>query len=221
MFFSPDGKAYLSTTSGIKDPSVPKVGLALGIYISEIDLETGRTLTRPKLIKTSSHGNGIAEGSHIFIKGDYHYLVTAEGGTFEGHQEWVCRSKEGPLGPWEEGPLDTVNPMVFAWNHPEIRRTGHMDLVDTPDGQWWCVFLASRDHLAGGGFVESQLGRETFLAPVEWVDGWPIVNERKPITVNMESKAELQRLEESFSWSDNFRSKSRHDTFIVSLVTGR
>jgi alpha-N-arabinofuranosidase len=43
--------------------------------------------------------------------------------------------------------------------------------VDTPDGHWWAVYLATR-HANYGHF---SIGRETFLAPVEWRDGWPIV----------------------------------------------
>jgi beta-xylosidase len=48
-----------------------------GIHISEIDLASGRTLTPPVVIRQSHYG--IAEGSHIFRKGEYYYLLTAEG----------------------------------------------------------------------------------------------------------------------------------------------
>ena len=50
--------------------------------------------------------------------------------------------------------------------------TGHADLVDTPSGEWWMVLLAMRPY---GGYYYN-LGRETFLAPVRWEDGWPIVS---------------------------------------------
>jgi beta-xylosidase len=35
----------------------------------------------------------VAEGSHIFKRGRYWYLFTAEGGTESGHCEWVNRSE--------------------------------------------------------------------------------------------------------------------------------
>src|SRR5690606_13075901 len=53
-----------------------------------------------------------------------------------------------------------------------ITCTGHGDLVETQDGEWWMVFLAVRPY--GGG---DNLGRETFLTSLRWADdGWPIVN---------------------------------------------
>ena len=49
--------------------------------------------------------------------------------------------------------------------------TGHADLVETQFGEWWMVLLAMRPY--GGYFYN--LGRETFLVPVRWEDGWPVV----------------------------------------------
>ena len=57
-----------------------------------------------------------------------------------------------------------------------IQRCGHGDLVDTPDGRWYMVYLCGR--MVGDGY--SILGRETALDPVTWTaDGWPIVNNLK------------------------------------------
>jgi alpha-N-arabinofuranosidase len=53
-----------------------------------------------------------------------------------------------------------------------IVNVGHGDLVETPNGEWWMVLLASRPY--GGRY--RNLGRETFLAPVSWEDEWPVVN---------------------------------------------
>lgn len=56
--------------------------------------------------------------------------------------------------------------------HYPVINVGHADLVQAPNGQWFMVMLASRPY--GGDF--SNLGRETFIASVEWEDGWPVVN---------------------------------------------
>ena len=48
------------------------------------------------------------------------------------------------------------------------------------------------------GSQNSQLGRETFWAPVEWADHWPIVTKGKPITINGLPEAGLERLPEEF-----------------------
>ena len=46
------------------------------------------------------------------------------------------------------------------------------------DGSWWAVFLASRPY---AGF-RYNTGRETFLLPVTWKNGWPVILEHgKPI----------------------------------------
>ena len=56
-----------------------------------------------------------------------------------------------------------------------IQNTGHADLVEAPDGSCWMVLLGVRPHRITPGF--HVLGRETFLASVEWVDDWPVVGE--------------------------------------------
>jgi alpha-N-arabinofuranosidase len=56
-------------------------------------------------------------------------------------------------------------------DHP-IACTGHSELIETQDGDWWLALLATRPY--GGYFYN--LGRETFLAPVIWEEGWPIVS---------------------------------------------
>ena len=55
------------------------------------------------------------------------------------------------------------------------KKSGHGDLVETQNGQWYAVYLCARPQ---DGF--SPLGRETALDPVEWTaDGWPIINRRR------------------------------------------
>ena len=53
--------------------------------------------------------------------------------------------------------------------------TGHADLFQTDDGDWWALFLGCRPYEP---FEKNyyNTGRETFLAPVKWVDGWPVIN---------------------------------------------
>lgn len=164
-------------------PHLTPNGFGIGVYVLEIDLTTGRSLTRPKLIRQSPHGSGVAEGSHIFKKDGTYYLLTAEGGTEQNHQEWIFSSTSGPFGPWVEPPKG-VNPILYNGDHAEIQQTGHLDLVQGDEGKWWTVFLGTRngryDEGKGGW---SQLGRETFLAPAEWKDGWPVINGGKPISI--------------------------------------
>ena len=53
--------------------------------------------------------------------------------------------------------------------------TGHADYVELDDGNWWSIFLGCRPYPP----VEKNdynTGRETFLAPIRWIDGWPVIN---------------------------------------------
>ena len=58
-----------------------------------------------------------------------------------------------------------------------IVNVGHGDLVETQNGEWYMVLLASRPY---GGYYRN-LGRETFLVPVTWEEGWPLINPGKGI----------------------------------------
>lgn len=112
------------------------------------------------------------EGPHILKKDGWYYLVAAEGGTAEGHSQVVLRSKAvtGPYVPYTDNPILTQRGLPKDRPLP-ITSAGHADLVDTPDGQWWATFLAVRPY----GDDTYNTGRETFLLPVEWKDGWPVI----------------------------------------------
>ncbi len=51
----------------------------------------------------------------------------------------------------------------------------YADLVEDQNGNWWAVFLGIRNYSHA---LLHNLGRETFLAPVSWVDGWPIIGDQ-------------------------------------------
>ncbi|CAG8105204.1 unnamed protein product [Penicillium salamii] len=203
LFFDDDDKVYFSAVNMIIDPKVKKHGLGLATFTAEIDINTGRCLGPIKWNRLSDFGIGIAEGPHIFKKDGYYYLSTAEGGTDEGHQQWISRSTIGPFGPWELGPKGSVNPVIFNGDDPSIRNTGHLDFIETPSGKWFAVFLGVRPQGKDSQLI-SQLGRETFMSPVEWIDGWPIVNNRKPISLQIQAEG-MKLLSQAQSWRDEFK----------------
>ena len=96
--------------------------------------------------------------------------MIAEGGTWHDHAVTIARSAK-ITGPYEG---NLRNPIMthrhLGLDYP-IVGTGHADLVETQFGEWWMVLLAMRPY--GGYFYN--LGRETFLVPVRWEDGWPVV----------------------------------------------
>ncbi|MEO0293466.1 MAG: glycoside hydrolase family 43 protein [candidate division WOR-3 bacterium] len=165
LFFDDDGKVYYTRHEGE----------AHG-YIAQclLDLKEGKLEGEMKKIWEGT-GDIWPEGPHLYkINGKY-YLMIAEGGTSYGHMITIARS-ESPWGPFEPNPNNPILTHKHLKDHP-FQALGHGDLVETPDG-WWIVFLGIRPK---GGYY-NHLGRETFLAPVKWTkDGWPIVNEGKPI----------------------------------------
>ncbi|MFE9404188.1 glycoside hydrolase family 43 protein [Streptomyces sp. NPDC006530] len=146
-----------------------------GILQVRIDPHTGETFGEPHRLWSGTPGALAPEAPHLYRIGPYWYLLIAEGGTERGHGVSIARGPT-PCGPFEPCP---ANPILThrGTAHP-IQNTGHADLVQAPDGSWWMVLLGVRPH--GGTPGWHVLGRETFLAPVEWVDGWPVAGELSP-----------------------------------------
>ncbi len=147
-----------------------------GIGQVRIDPDTGRALSEPRKLWSGAPGAQAPEAPHLYRIGDHWYLLIAEGGTERGHAVSIARGP-APDGPFEPCP---ANPILShrGTNRP-IQNTGHADLVEAPDGSWWMVLLGARP--GGGTPGWHVLGRETFLAPVSWVDGWPVVGELAPV----------------------------------------
>ncbi|KAJ5661448.1 uncharacterized protein N7477_009064 [Penicillium maclennaniae] len=200
LFWDDDGTVYLSSTYRKLEPTPGARLKDFAIHVCTVDLHTGRSTSEPKLIRESS--SGVAEGSHIFKRGRYWYLFTAEGGTESGHSEWVCRSESGPFGPWEVGPK---NPLWHNGVEDEVQNTGHADLVEDVNGQWWAVLLGVRPMHRDGEWEESVLGRETFLVTVEWDNDWPVLNRGHKIALQSVGPGLYQHIK-PVSWRDDFTS---------------
>ncbi len=140
-----------------------------GVGQVAIDPHTGETLGPPHPLWSGTPGGKAPEAPHLYRIGEYWYLLIAEGGTERGHGVSIARGP-APTGPFEPCP---ANPILThrGSDHP-VQNTGHADLVQAPDGSWWMVLLGVRP--GGGTPGWHVLGRETFLAPVNWVDGWPV-----------------------------------------------
>lgn len=206
LFWDDDERVYLSTCYRAvdHDPNSRLKGFA--VHVSEVDLATGRSLSSPVVVRRSA--SGVAEGSHIIKRNEYYYLFTAEGGTESGHSEWVFRSRIGPFGPWEQGPN---NPLLSASLGDDVQNTGHADLVEDANGEWWAVCLAVRpfrvrhDDGSNGGFLPSPFGRESFLIKVKWVNDWPVFNEGQKLQLSFESHQEP--IASNPNWRDDFGNK--------------
>jgi xylan 1,4-beta-xylosidase len=140
----------------------------LAIHRCRIDDRTGAVLTGPERT-WSGTGLQYPEAPHLFRRDGVWYLLIAEGGTERGHAVSIARGP-APTGPWEGCPANPI--LSHRSTDRPIQSTGHADLVEAPDGSWWMVLLGTR--LRGVTPMFHVLGRETFLVPVDWVDGWPV-----------------------------------------------
>ena len=187
-----DGEHVYFTSTGIAE------GKSC-ILCCEVNPDTGERLTESVPISFGSGGR-CCEGPHLYHIGEYYYLMTAEGGTEYGHMETIRRASS-PWGPFEECPH---NPILSHRDFAEspIQATGHADLTDDEDGNWWMVNLAVRP--LHTGVMLHNLGRETFLAPVVWKNGWPVVGDAGREALVMDAPLPAPARPSAFRFDDDF-----------------
>lgn len=174
IFFDDDGKAYVVNNDDAPDFKAEYDGHRT-IRVQEFDWKNDKMVGPRKIIVNKGvHPEEKPiwiEGPHMYkINGKY-FLMDAEGGTSVNHSEVIFRSDSpwGPFVPWKKNPILTQRHLDPTRPNP-ITCAGHADILQTPEGDWWGVFLACRP-------IDNKfenLGRETFLMPVKWSeDGFP------------------------------------------------
>ncbi|WP_197525387.1 glycoside hydrolase family 43 protein [Pseudobythopirellula maris] len=209
FFFDSDGRTYI-VHNGPPPGNQPLYEGHRAIWIWDFEPAT-RTVENGRIIVNG--GVDLAEkpvwieGPHIFRRDGWYYLSCAEGGTGPNHSQVVFRTRslDEPFLPSPHNPILTQRDLDPDRPFP-VTALGHADLVETPDGDWWSVFLGIRPYENG----LSNLGRETFLLPVEWRDGWPTIlapGQPLPMVVDRggtPSTPDIEPTTGSFSWSDEF-----------------
>jgi alpha-N-arabinofuranosidase len=172
LFFDDDGRSYFLANrqkAGSSDTADAE------IWMSEIDLETF-TLVGPKQVLWEGTGGIYPEGPRLFKRDGWYYLLIAEGGTLHNHTTSIARSAN-VTGPYLSSPRNPILTHKHLSREYPIQNVGHADMVQLKDGSWWGVCLGSRPR---GGFYDGgntrysfggyyrNLGRETFLFPIQW-----------------------------------------------------
>ena len=160
-----DGHLYYCTNESLDGREM--------ISMEELDLETFEVVGERRALSQCTDAHFL-EAPHVYHIGRYYYLFVAQGGTFFTHMENVFRS-ENVWGPYESCPYNPVLTNMFdpTW---QVQCSGHADLFDDADGNFWVVHLGTRLSRR----TMTHLGRETFLTPVHFVDGWPVCGEAVP-----------------------------------------
>jgi len=214
FFFDNDGRAYIVNNDDAPDGK-PEYAGHRTVRIVEFDTATDRCVGERRIIVDKGwrpQDKPIwCEGPHIYNVDGTYYLMTAEGGTARDHSEVIYKGKTpfGPYEPWSENPILTQRDLDNGRPDP-VTCAGHADLVKTPEGEWWAVFLACRP--IDNDF--ENLGRETFLMPVKWTDdGWPRITgkgEAIPMICRRQGVARGEAVTfGNFEWSDDFTSGIR------------
>ncbi len=155
------------------------------ICLVEYSPEQKKVLGYPKRIWNGGTDRGCIEGPHLTKRGEYYYLMCAEGGTGYYHGVTVGRSKSVE-GPYESDPMNPIVTSVLE-NHDEradvdhlrphyynpdvlLQKAGHGCYVETATGEVYMVHLCSRPFAPE---LRCTLGRETAIQKMEWTaDGW-------------------------------------------------
>ncbi|WUH89774.1 glycoside hydrolase family 43 protein [Streptomyces sp. NBC_00433] len=140
-----------------------------GVRMARIDPSTGAVLEGPWPMWSGSGGQ-YPEAPHLYRIDGWWYLLVSEGGTGDGHAVSIARGRSvrGPFEPCPSNPF-----LSHRSTDLPIQSTGHADLVQAADGTWWLAMLGTRPR---GAFPRFHvMGREMFLAPVRWENGWPVV----------------------------------------------
>lgn len=209
IFFDHDGKAYI-VYCALPIGGMKYMGQT-SIHLQEFDWRNDKVSDKTYQIKLGGTSQvekpTWLEGPHLYHIGQYYYLMCAEDGTQYNHSEVIFRGKS-PFGPWEDyagNPILTQRDLGDTTRKDAVTSAGHADLVQTSDGRWYAVFLACRPY--EGDLYHT--GRETFLLPVTWKDGWPIILPHKTPVPTLVSKSGLQpvagnKITGNFTFTDDF-----------------
>lgn len=160
IFFDDDGRVWYT---GNHQPLDPTFNGETEIWMQELDPNSFQLIGQRFFVWRGACGGVWAEGPHIYKKDGNYYLLIAEGGTSFNHSIMVAVSDtiSGPYVSNERNPIFSSRHLSYDnWIHS----TGHGDLVELEDGRWYVMMLGVR----GDVKRKSNMGRETFIAPVSW-----------------------------------------------------
>lgn len=211
IFFDDDGKGYI-VHNDAPDRGTEQYQGHRVIKIWEYDVENDQVIEGTDKIIVNG-GVDITkkpiwiEAPHLYKKDGSYYLMCAEGGTGDWHSEVIFKSDspKGPFIPAANNPILTQR--YFAKDRKnKVDWAGHADLVSTPDGKYYGVFLAVRPNEEG----RVNTGRETFMLPVDWSGTFPVFeNGLIPIEpkLKLPEGTENKRGENGFHPNGNFTFK--------------
>jgi alpha-N-arabinofuranosidase len=211
LYFDDNGRVWYVGNQAPENPSFDGEG---EIWLQELDLNEYGLIGERHLLWRGACGGVWAEGPHMYKKDGKYYLIIAEGGTSFNHAVMVAMSEniEGPYISNPRNPILTSRHLSYDnW----VNSTGHGDIIELDDGRYYMVLLGIRNEINRG----SNMGRETFIAPLSWErepfewkenkDLWPVVS---PISGKIEKVNKVifenSVQENSNNFRDDFNEKN-------------
>ena len=174
-----NGKKYIVSLEWETREGYEKPG---AICMVEYDPEKKEIIGYPKRIWNGGTDRGCIEAPHLYKRGQYYYIMCAEGGTGYNHCVTMGRSKEI----WGPYTADPMNPIVTSvpgesnerhdpdhlkprYYNPDsiLQKSGHGSVVDTQNGETYLVHLCARPFVPE---LRCTLGRETAIQKMIWTD---------------------------------------------------
>ncbi len=174
-----NGKKYIVSLEWETREGYEKPG---AICMVEYDPEKKEIIGYPKRIWNGGTDRGCIEAPHLYRRGDYYYIMCAEGGTGYNHCVTMGRSKEiwGPYVADPKNPIVTSFPgdsnerhdpdhLKPRYYNPDsiLQKSGHGSMVDTQNGETYLVHLCARPFVPE---LRCTLGRETAIQKMIWTD---------------------------------------------------
>ena len=211
IFFDDDGKVYIAHNG--PPEGEPLYNGHRAIWLWEYDAKQQKVVADSGRVIVNG-GVDInqkpiwIEGPHLYKINGWYYLLCAEGGTGDWHSAVIFRTRslDEAFVPYDKNPILTQRHQPADRENP-IAATGHADIVQTASGDWWAVFLGTRNYATS----HFNTGRETFLLPVQWQDEWPVilpkgelVPYRLPAPKGLKTTANAEVTTGNFRWRDDF-----------------
>ena len=182
MFHDDDGKKYVVSLEWETREGYEKPG---EICMVEYDPEKQEVKGHVKRIWRGGTDRGCIEAPHLTKRGDYYYIMCAEGGTGYNHCVTMGRSKH-VWGPYEKDPMNPIvtsrpgesyerhdpDHLKLKYYNPDsiLQKSGHGSYVDLPNGETYLLHLCARPFAPE---LCCTLGRETGIQKMRWTeDGW-------------------------------------------------
>ncbi|EGT4247008.1 glycoside hydrolase family 43 protein [Clostridioides difficile] len=202
IFHDDDGKKWITSLDWETREGYEKPGV---ICLVEYCTKKKEIVGYPKRIWSGGTDRGCIEAPHITKRGDYYYIMCAEGGTGYGHSVTMGRAKN-IWGPYEK---DSMNPIVSSipgdfyerhdpdhlkpkYYNPEskLQKSGHGSYIETTSGEVYLVHLTSRPFVPE---LRCTLGRETAIQKMKWTkDNWLRMEDESNLAKEYVSESKLE-----------------------------